>query len=177
MVAQVAVGSVDTPIGVLWLACSEQGVCKVIFPCEGAKVALDRWLALRIPRHERTTMSPLLQQAVAELSEYFAGSRQDFALPLDLRGSSFHRRVWRALTQIPYGCTVSYGELARRLGTPKAARAVGAACGANPVPIIAPCHRVLGSDGSLHGFGGGLPLKAWLLQHEGVLLELSGRPD
>jgi O-6-methylguanine DNA methyltransferase len=177
MVEQIAVGALDTPIGMLWLACSEQGVCKVIFPREGAKAALDRWLALRMPTHERTTMSTLLPQAAAELSEYFVGSRHDFALPLDLRGSSFHRRVWLALTQIPYGCTVSYGELARRLGTSKAARAVGAACGANPVPIIAPCHRVLGSDGSLHGFGGGLPLKAWLLQHEGVLLELSGRPD
>jgi len=170
--AQVSVGSLDTPIGVLWIACSEQGICKVVFPREGAKVAVDRWLASHLPTHELTTTSVFLEQANAELSAYFAGTRDDFTLPLDLRGSAFHQRVWHALTTIPYGRTISYGDLARRLGTPKAARAVGAACGANPVPIIAPCHRVLGSDGSLHGFGGGLPVKAWLLKHEGVLLDV-----
>lgn len=138
MVEQIAVGSLDTPIGVLWMACSQQGVCKLIFPREGAEAALDRWLASHMPARELTTTSVLLEQASAELSEYFAGSRNDFTLPLDLRGSSFHQRVWLALTNIPYGRTVSYGALARMLGTPKAARAVGAACGANPVPIIAP---------------------------------------
>jgi O-6-methylguanine DNA methyltransferase len=172
MVEQVAVGSLDTPIGVLWIACSGQGVCKLLFSDEGAKATLDRWLAVHIPAHELTTTSALLERTCAELSEYFAGTRHDFTLSLDFQGSPFHRRVWLALTQIPYGHTVSYGHLARTLGAPKAARAVGAACGANPVPIIAPCHRVLGSDGSLHGFGGGLPMKAWLLRHEGVLLDL-----
>jgi O-6-methylguanine DNA methyltransferase len=172
MVEQVAIGSLDTPIGVLWMACSEQGICKVLFPSEGAKAVLDRWIAVHMPAHELTTTSALLERASAELSEYFAGTRHEFTLPLDFQGSSFHQRVWLALTQIPYGHTVSYGNLARSLGAPKAARAVGAACGANPVPIIAPCHRVLGSDGSLHGFGGGLPVKAWLLRHEGLLLDL-----
>jgi O-6-methylguanine DNA methyltransferase len=172
MVEPVAIGSLHTPVGALWVACSERGVCKLILPSEGAEVALDRWLAVHVPAHELVATSPLLEQTSAELSAYFAGTRQDFTLALDLRGSSFHQRVWSALTTIPYGHTVSYGELARTLGAPQAARAVGAACGANPVPIIAPCHRVLGSDGSLHGFGGGLPLKAWLLRHEGVLLNL-----
>jgi methylated-DNA-[protein]-cysteine S-methyltransferase len=172
MIERVAIGSLDAPIGVLWMACSERGVCKVVFSGEGAKATLDRWLAAHLSTSELTTTSALLEQTSGELGEYFAGIRQDFTLPLDLRGSSFHQRVWRALTQIPYGRTVSYGNLARTLGAPKAARAVGAACGANPVPILAPCHRVLGSDGSLHGFGGGLPLKAWFLQHEGVLLNL-----
>jgi methylated-DNA-[protein]-cysteine S-methyltransferase len=116
--------------------------------------------------------TPLLEQTCAEVGEYFTDTRHDFTLPLDFQGSSFYQRVWLALTQIPYGRTVSYGDLAHTIRAPKAARAVGAACGANPVPIIAPCHRVLGSDGSLHGFGGGLPLKAWLLRHEGVLLNL-----
>jgi O6-methylguanine-DNA--protein-cysteine methyltransferase len=138
MVEQIAVGSLDTPIGVLWMACSEQGVCKVIFPREGAKAALERWLASDMPTHELITTSALLERTYAELDAYFAGSRHDFTLPLDLRGSPFQRSVWRALTTIPYGRTVSYGDLARTLGTPKAARAVGAACGANPVPIIAP---------------------------------------
>jgi O-6-methylguanine DNA methyltransferase len=172
MIESVAIGSLDTPIGVVWMACSERGVCKVVFPAGGAKATLDRWLAAHLPASELSTTSALLGQTSGELGEYFAGIRHDFTLPLDLRGSSFHQRVWLALTQIPYGRTVSYGDLARTLGAPKAARAVGAACGANPVPILAPCHRVLGSDGSLHGFGGGLPVKAWLLQHEGVLLDL-----
>ena len=172
MSEQVAVGSLDTPIGVLWMACSARGVCKLIFPCEGARATIERWLAVHLPAHELAATSALLQQASTELGEYFAGARHDFTLPLDLRGRSFHQRVWLALTNIPYGHTVSYGDLARRLDAPQAARAVGAACGANPVPIIAPCHRVLGSDGSLHGFGGGLPLKAWLLQHEGALLDV-----
>jgi O-6-methylguanine DNA methyltransferase len=172
MIEQVTIGSLDTPIGELWIACSERGVCKVVFPCEGGRAALDPWLASYPPNHELTATSALLEQTCAELSEYFAETRQGFTLPLDFQGSAFYQRVWRALTQIPYGRTTSYGELAHTLGAPKAARAVGAACGANPVPIIAPCHRVLGSDGSLHGFGGGLPLKAWLLRHEGVLLNL-----
>jgi O-6-methylguanine DNA methyltransferase len=172
MIQQVAVGSLDTPIGVLWMACSERGVCKVIFPCEGGRAALDHWLSLYLPNSELIAASALLEQTCAELGEYFTDTRHDFTLPLDFQGSSFYQRVWLALTQIPYGRTVSYGDLAYTVGAPKAARAVGAACGANPVPIIAPCHRVLGSDGSLHGFGGGLPLKAWLLRHEGVLLNL-----
>jgi O-6-methylguanine DNA methyltransferase len=172
MPASIAVGALDTPIGTLWLACSERGVCKVLFPGEGSREALEHWLAETVPDRQPISTNALLEQTRAELGEYFASTRQDFTLPLDVRGSAFHQRVWQALTHIPYGCTVSYGELAHRLGAPKAARAVGAACGANPVPIIAPCHRVLGSDGSLHGFGGGLPLKAWLLRHEGALLNL-----
>jgi len=172
MIEQVAVGSLDTPIGVLWIACSERGVCKVIFPCEEGRAALDPWLAVYFPHSELIATGALLEQTCTELGEYFADASHHFTLPLDFHGSSFYQRVWLALTQIPYGHTVSYGDLAHTLGAPKGARAVGAACGANPVPIIAPCHRVLGSDGSLHGFGGGLPLKAWLLRHEGVLLNL-----
>ena len=172
MIERVAIGSLDTPIGVLWMACSERGACKVVFPGGGSKATLDHWLAAHLPTGEQTTTSALLEQTCAELGEYFAGIRHDFTLPVDLRGSPFSQRVWMALINIPYGRTVSYGMLARTLGAPKAARAVGAACGANPVPIIAPCHRVLGSDGSLHGFGGGLPVKAWLLRQEGVLLDL-----
>jgi O6-methylguanine-DNA--protein-cysteine methyltransferase len=131
-------GMLETPIGSLWIACSEGGVCKVVFPCEGAQATLDRWLAAHTPRCERLATSPFLEQAKAELREYFAGTRQTFTVPLDLRGPVFHRRVWQALRTIPYGHTVSYGGLARTLRLPKAARAVGAACGANPVPIIAP---------------------------------------
>ena len=96
-----------------------------------------------------------------------------FSIPLDLEGTDFQRQCWLALATIPYGQTVSYGEQARRLGLgPDAARAVGAANGQNPVPLVLPCHRVIGVDGSLTGFGGGLPLKRFLLEHEGALLPL-----
>jgi O-6-methylguanine DNA methyltransferase len=172
MVIQIAMGRLETPIGALWTACSAQGICKLVFPREGGKGALDRWVASHWPDCERLPTSPFLAQADAEIGEYFTGMRQTFTVPLDLHGPGFQRRVWQALTAIPYGQTVSYGGLARTLRIPNGARAVGAACGANPVPIIAPCHRVLGSDGSLHGFGGGLAVKAWLLRHEGVLLDL-----
>ena len=101
-----------------------------------------------------------------QLSEYFAGTRTTFELPLRLRGSSFQLRVWEALSEIPYGETTSYGAIARLLGLPDAARAVGLANGQNPIPIIVPCHRVIGVDGSLTGYGGGLPAKQWLLAHE-----------
>ena len=138
MVEQIAIGGLETPIGALWMACSEQGMGKLVLPREGAKEALDRWLASHIPDGERLATSPFLEQAKAELREYFAGTRQTFTVPLDLRGPVFHRRVWQALSTIPYGQTVSYGGLARTLRLPKAARAVGAACGANPMPIIAP---------------------------------------
>jgi methylated-DNA-[protein]-cysteine S-methyltransferase len=138
MVEQTVVGSLETPIGVLWMACSEQGICKLVFPREGARAALDRWLARHLSPRQVTTTSPLLEQTLAELHEYFTGVRHEFTVPLDLRGNAFQRRVWQALMTIPYGRTVSYGSLARTLGAPGAARAVGTACGANPVPIIAP---------------------------------------
>ena len=99
-------------------------------------------------------------------TEYFAGGRTDFDVPLELAGTDFQRRVWSALRDIPYGETISYGELARRVGNPGAVRAVGLANGRNPVAIIVPCHRVIGADGSLTGYGGGLDRKAWLLDHE-----------
>ena len=111
------------------------------------------------------------EQTRAELEEYFEGRRHTFDIPLAPNGTDFQRSVWRALTAIPYGQTISYAELARRVGNEAAVRAVGAANGRNPIPVIVPCHRVIGSDGSLTGFGGGLPRKKWLLQHERALPE------
>ncbi|MEP6769217.1 MAG: methylated-DNA--[protein]-cysteine S-methyltransferase [Acidobacteriota bacterium] len=102
-----------------------------------------------------------------QLAEYFEGQRTSFDLPLAPAGTVFQRRVWEELVRIPFGERLTYGELARRLGRPAAFRAVGAANGANPIAIVIPCHRVVGSDGSLTGYGGGLPLKRWLLDHEG----------
>lgn len=102
----------------------------------------------------------------AQLAAYFGGGLTAFDLPLAPRGTPFQLRVWNALGAIPYAATISYGELARRIGQPTAARAVGLANGANPLPIVVPCHRVIGADGSLTGFGGGLERKRWLLAHE-----------
>jgi len=141
---------VDTPIGTLGLAASERGLTRVLWPGEPGAGGDDAVLAA----------------AAAQLDEYFAGTRRAFDLPLDLRGTAFQRRAWNGLAAIPYGETRSYGEQARRLGVPRAARAVGAANGANPLPIVLPCHRLVGADGSLVAFGGGLDVKRWLLEFE-----------
>lgn len=112
----------------------------------------------------------VLAQAKLQLTEYFAGSRQSFDLPLEPEGTEFERKVWDLLRAIPFGATTSYGALAKQLGDLTLARAVGAANGANPIPIIVPCHRVIGSNGDLVGFGGGIERKEWLLKHEGALM-------
>ncbi len=116
---------------------------------------------------EDATVEPLAA-TVRQLQEYFAGSRRMFDLPLSLQGTVFQQRVWRVLTEIPYGETWSYGQLARRIGNPNASRAVGLANGRNPISILVPCHRVIGADGSLTGYGGGMERKQWLLAHEGL---------
>lgn len=110
--------------------------------------------------------TPLLQEAQKQLNEYFAGTRKKFELPIHLQGTKFQQKVWKALLQIPYGETRSYGEIAASIGNPKASRAIGGANNKNPIMIIVPCHRVIGADGSLVGFGGGLPAKKYLLDLE-----------
>ena len=109
-----------------------------------------------------------LAAAVRQLGEYFGGTRREFDLPLRSQGTPFQTRVWRELVEIPYGQTWSYGELAQRIDKPSASRAVGLANGRNPISIVVPCHRVIGADGSLTGYGGGLERKRWLLAHEGL---------
>jgi len=121
---------------------------------------------------EWTEDASVFQRAITQLREYFAGRRKTFDLALSPNGTDFQQEVWRELRSIPYGETVSYMQLAKRIGRPKAVRAVGAANGANPIPIIIPCHRVIGNDGSLTGFGGGLPLKKRLLELESRQLAL-----
>jgi methylated-DNA-[protein]-cysteine S-methyltransferase len=153
----VAARAVETPIGTLGLVGSPDGLSRVL------------WSARGLPPDS----CAVLDEAAAQLDAYFAGELVDFDVPLDLSGTGFQRRCWLALATIPYGQTVSYGEQARRLGLgPDAARAVGAANGQNPVPLVLPCHRVIGADGTLTGFGGGLALKRFLLEHEGALLRL-----
>ena len=121
------------------------------------------------PRQENTSSS-LLATVIHQLGEYFAGARATFDLSLHFQGTAFQRQVWQQLLTVPYGQTLSYQEIANALGNPKAVRAVGAANGQNPISIIAPCHRIIGSNGNLIGYGGGLWRKEWLLKHEGYLL-------
>jgi len=114
------------------------------------------------------TLAPLAA-TLRQLKEYFAGTRRAFDLPMRLEGTAFQQRVWRELNEIPYGQTWSYGELAKRIGNPSGSRAVGLANGRNPISVLVPCHRVIGADGSLTGYGGGLERKRWLLAHEGAI--------
>jgi methylated-DNA-[protein]-cysteine S-methyltransferase len=118
---------------------------------------------------ERNDAAPLARETTRQLEAYFAARLRRFDLPLDLQGTDFQKRVWRQLEHIPYGETRSYLQIADAIGSPKAVRAVGAANGANPIPIVIPCHRVIGSSGKLVGYGGGLPLKKRLLSLEGAL--------
>ena len=149
----------ETPIGSLLLVVEEGALVRVEFERDGSRVAPD-------PDWER---DPEGVSAVAsQLNEYFQGARTDFDLELRPEGTDFQCAVWQALAEIPYGETVSYGELADTIGRPSAVRAVGAANGRNPLPIVLPCHRVIGADGSLTGFGGGLPAKRFLLDLEGA---------
>ena len=153
----------ESPVGPLLLAGSRTGLNYVSF-CGGRHaVAVDAdWTEERF----------LFGNAIEQLHEYFAGERKTFSLTLIPEGTEFQKAVWSELQKIPYGETISYKELAERIGKPKAVRAVGAANGANPIPIIIPCHRVIGNDGSLTGFGGGLPLKKRLLELESRQLAL-----
>lgn len=154
---------VDSPIGELLVAATDRGLCRVWFNPAGQEEELARLFGLRVLR------SPL-DEVRRELDEYFDGRRRDFDLALDLRVASFHDEVLRELARVPYGRTVTYGELARKVGRPRAARAIGTAMNRNPIPIVLPCHRVVGSNGSLTGYAGGLDRKLKLLQLEGAIL-------
>lgn len=158
----------DSPFGPLTLFATPAGLCRVGFPGEG-RASLEAWVARWVGPESLEENPAVLSEAVAQLREYFSRIRREFDLPLDLRGTPFQRRVWEELQRVPYGQTIAYGELARQVGRPGAARAVGQAVGANPIPIIIPCHRVVGTDGSLVGYGGGLEIKEALLRLEGVL--------
>jgi methylated-DNA-[protein]-cysteine S-methyltransferase len=149
----------SSPVGKLKLVASTDALVAVLWEKEQPKrIKLDT--AKLDPRN------PILLETERQLGEYFAGARTRFEVPLELRGSEFQNRVWRALTEIPFGQTRSYFDLAKTIGSPKACRAVGAANGKNPLPIVIPCHRVIGADGTLTGFGGGLETKATLLALE-----------
>ncbi len=157
--------NIDTPIGRIVVAATPAGVCRVCFASERPEnwyLWFDRYFST-LPLEQR---HPVVDRAVSEIEEYFARHRQSFDVPLDLRGTEFQLRVWTELVNVPFGATTSYGELARRVGKPGGARAIGNALGRNPVPIIVPCHRVIGHDQALVGFGGGLSVKEQLLELE-----------
>jgi methylated-DNA-[protein]-cysteine S-methyltransferase len=149
---------IDSPIGRLRLFATDDALVGIWF--ENGRDAKRE--GPKLPRRS----SELLTRTRQQLEEYFAGQRREFDLPLDPQGTDFQRRVWQRLLDIPYGETTTYGTLARELGDPGASRAVGLANGSNPLPIVIPCHRVIGADGSLTGFGGGLPTKQALLELE-----------
>ena len=156
---------IESPIGPLLLAATDEddSLRSIVF-MEGKQTARPdaTW------REDRTPFSHVIR----ELEAYFAGELENFTLPLALQGTAFQLKVWKQLCDIPYGETISYGELARRIGNPNASRAVGLANGSNPIPIVIPCHRVIGSNGKLTGYGGGLPIKEKLLALERRQLHL-----
>ncbi|HTA17070.1 MAG TPA: methylated-DNA--[protein]-cysteine S-methyltransferase [bacterium] len=149
----------ESPVGPLTLVASERGLCAILWP--------DRKASKKNPdQGPKSGRHPVLGRTARQLKEYFGGARRAFELPLDALGSDFDLRVWRGLRAIGYGSTLSYGALARAIGNAKASRAVGGATGRNPIPIVVPCHRLIGSDGGLGGFSGGLGVKRWLLNFE-----------
>jgi methylated-DNA-[protein]-cysteine S-methyltransferase len=153
--------TMSSPVGELRLIAGDRGLRAILWGAEDAARIASIDKADLVER--RTAM---LDQADAQLEEYFAGTRREFDLPLDPLGTPFQQSAWMVLRTIPYGQTISYGHQASQLGDPNKARAVGAANGKNPLSIVVPCHRVIGSSGHLTGFAAGLEIKSWLLDHE-----------
>jgi methylated-DNA-[protein]-cysteine S-methyltransferase len=153
----------DSPVGELFVAATDRGLARISYWPEGMEDVLARTYGTRVLR------APL-DEVRRELDEYFAGKRHDFDLPLDLRVAPFYADVLRELALVPYGHTDTYGALAARVGRPRAARAVGTVMNRNPIPIVLPCHRIVGANGSLTGYAGGLDVKRHLLQLEGALI-------
>jgi methylated-DNA-[protein]-cysteine S-methyltransferase len=150
---------IDSPVGKLKLVASEKGLVAILWENDNPRRVV-------LGDMRKADRQPILDDAERQLKEYFAGRRQGFSIPLDMRGTPFQQSVWEALLAIPFGETRSYGQLAKQLGKPTAMRAVGAANGRNPISIVVPCHRVIGSSGQLIGFAGGLEAKERLLKIE-----------
>jgi methylated-DNA-[protein]-cysteine S-methyltransferase len=155
---------VDSPVGFLILKSEGEALTGIYM--SGTYMDVPSQLPPDLHRWALDPTAEPLRETARQLEEYFKGERRDFDLPLRLDGTEFQRRAWHNLLEIPYGKTRSYGEQAERIGNPKASRAVGLANGRNPIPIVVPCHRVIGANGSLTGFGGGIARKRWLLAHE-----------
>jgi len=162
-IVDVRFDELDSPVGPLFVAATDRGLCRISYFPDGMEDQIARTFGVRVLR------SPL-DDVRRELDEYFDGKRREFDLPLDLRVAPFYADVLRELARVPYGHTDTYGALAKRAGKPKAARAVGTVMNRNPIPIVLPCHRVIGASGNLVGYGGGLDRKEALLRLEGALL-------
>lgn len=166
---KIIVNPYRSPGGILLLGSVRDSLCLCDWRTAGHSDRVDRRLARMLDAEFEEGTSDVIARAGKQLDEYFAGKRQAFDVPLLFVGTDFQKTVWRELLKIPFGTTISYGEMARRIGRPTAVRAVANANGANPVSIFAPCHRVIGSDHSLTGYGGGLDAKRMLLRLEGAV--------
>ncbi len=160
--------SFESPIGVIYIASTERGLCKIALPKDG-KSSFFSWIKENFAPDGIADDRKRNSNAIRQLNEYFIGKRTKFDLDIDLIGTGFQQRVWTELTKVPYGTVVTYKQIARRLHT-RGFRAVGATVGRNPVPIVIPCHRVVGSDSKLVGYAGGIRLKEYLLRLEGIIL-------
>lgn len=156
-----------TPIGRIRLAATATGVVRLELPSANAEAQMNVWLALHFPEASRRAgVNPILRKAAAQVEAYFTGRLTAFSIPVEAVGTPFQAAVWQRVAEIPFGSTTSYQEIAQAIRRPNAVRAVGAAQAANPLPILVPCHRVVGSDNNLTGYAGGLAVKRWLLDHE-----------
>ncbi|TWI56137.1 methylated-DNA--[protein]-cysteine S-methyltransferase [Halalkalibacter nanhaiisediminis] len=168
------VDEMDSPLGRLTIVATDHGVCHIHFGELKTSIAtLNAWLKKHGRKGELTHCMETIRPIREQLEDYFSGKRATFDLPLDLCGTIFQKKVWNALKNIGYGKTKSYKEIAQEIGAPKAVRAVGGANNKNPIPIIIPCHRVIGSNGNMVGYGGGLDKKEILLSLEGVIQKIS----
>ncbi len=161
--------SFESKIGLIYVASTEKGVCKVSVPRQNRK-DFFRWLHENFDNNDVVDNKSRNREVIDQLNRYFNGKLAKFTVPVDLIGTPFQIRVWKELTKIPYGTTISYKQLAKRLGTGRGFQAIGRANAANPLPIIVPCHRVLGTDGSLVGYSSGIKTKEFLLKLEGALM-------
>jgi methylated-DNA-[protein]-cysteine S-methyltransferase len=161
--------SFDSKIGTIYIASTDKGVCKICIPKE-TKRDFFSWLSSNFNEDDVVDNKSRNKEVIDQLTRYFNGKLAKFSIPVDLLGTSFQLRVWKELRNIPYGTTISYKQLARRAGVPRGFQAVGRANGENPVPIIIPCHRVIGTDGSLTGYAAGIKTKEFLLRAEGAIL-------
>jgi O-6-methylguanine DNA methyltransferase len=165
--AKIAYAKMKSPLGVhFWIARSERGICRIEF--NHAESEFRTELARIWPLAALVKDEAALQKPLAELEEYFAGRRKKFTFPLAPEGTAFQQKVWQAVSAIPFGQVATYQNIAKKIGKSKAVRAVGHANGSNPLPIVIPCHRVIGSNGDLCGYGGGIEVKRKLLQLEGI---------
>jgi methylated-DNA-[protein]-cysteine S-methyltransferase len=169
IIAMVYCTSFDSKIGLIYVASTDKGVCKISVPRQTKRDFL-RWLRENFDESEVVDNKSRNREVIDQLNRYFNGKLAKFTVSVDLLGTPFRERVWRELVRIPYGTTITYKQLAKRIGTSRGFQAVGRANAANPVPIIVPCHRVVGTDGSLVGYSSGIKTKEFLLKLEGALM-------